>query len=66
MKTDLYTKFVLTVIALALSLIALQHSIPSAFAQNNRNPVKVIICDATVPNDCADVSSGGALKVEKD
>lgn len=33
MKTDLYTKAVLTVIALALSAIALQHSLSPAYAQ---------------------------------
>jgi hypothetical protein len=64
MKTDLYTKFVLTVIALALSAIALQNTIPSAFAQANRQPpIKVIICDPiswTV--ECAQVN-GGAIKV---
>jgi hypothetical protein len=52
MKTDLYTKFVLTVIALALSAIALQHSIPSAFAQGNVQ--KVVICDS-VGVSCAQV-----------
>jgi hypothetical protein len=33
MTTDLYTKAVLTVIALALSAIALQHSLTPAYAQ---------------------------------
>ena len=42
MQTDLYTKAVLTVIALALSAIALQNTIPSAFAQSTLT--KVIIC----------------------
>ena len=63
MKTDLYTKFVLTVIALALSAIALQNTIPSAFAQTNR-PVKVIICDPmSYEVSCASVNYG-AVKVE--
>ena len=42
MKTDLYTKAVLTVIALALSAIALNQGIPSAFAQN-KGVVRVAI-----------------------
>lgn len=61
MKTDLYTKVVLTVIALALSAIALQNTLPSAFAQSG-GIQKVIICDARSPTYCADVSMGGALK----
>jgi hypothetical protein len=65
MKTDLYTKFVLTVIALALSTLAVQHTIPSAFAQaNQREPIKVLICDPIgYEVRCANVSYG-ALKVE--
>jgi len=64
MKSDLYTKFVLTVIALALSAIAMQNTIPSAFAQANRQPVKVIICDPmSYEVSCASVSYG-AVKVD--
>jgi hypothetical protein len=64
MKTDLYTKFILTVIALALSAIALQHSIPSAFAQNNQPPVKVIVCDPINWRvECANVWNN-AVKVD--
>lgn len=64
MKTDLYTKFVLTVIALALSAIALQNTIPSAFAQTNRQPIKVVICDPIgYEVACANVSYG-AMKVD--
>jgi hypothetical protein len=63
MKTDLYTKFILTVIALALSTLAVQHTIPSAFAQSG-GLQKVVICDARYPSFCADVSTGGALKIE--
>jgi|APGre2960657444_1045066.scaffolds.fasta_scaffold10786_6 hypothetical protein len=62
MKSDLYTKFVLTVIALALSTIALQHAIPSAFAQSE-NIQKVVICDPQNPSLCAEISSRGALKI---
>ncbi len=63
MKSDLYTKFVLTVIALSLSAIAIQNTIPSAFAQSG-GIQKVVICDARYPSFCADVSTGGALKIE--
>lgn len=63
MQIDLYTKAVLTVIAIALSAIALQNTIPSAFAQNKGLPVKVIVCDPiTWTVDCAEVG-GGAIKV---
>jgi len=55
MTTDLYTKAVLTVIAIALSAIALQHTIPSAFAQNNLT--KVIICETSY--NCASVENSG-------
>jgi hypothetical protein len=55
MQTDLYTKAVLTVIALALSAIALQHAIPSAFAQSTLT--KVIICESQ--NNCASVDGSG-------
>jgi len=63
MQIDLYTKAVLTVIAVSLSAIALQHTIPSAFAQNNQ-PVKVIICDPNFyPAECASVR-GSRLKID--
>ena len=63
MTTDLYTKAVLTVIAIALSAIALQQAIPSAFAQSSVQ--RVVICDAEMRDwICARVS-GGALKVSK-
>ena len=62
MKTDLYTKFVLTVIALALSAIALQNAIPSAFAQSG-DIQRVIVCSAFDQTRCADVSPLGELFV---
>jgi hypothetical protein len=63
MQTDLYTKAVLTVIALALSAIALQNTIPSAFAQNKGQPVKVIVCDPiSWEINCANIWNG-AIKV---
>ena len=62
MKTDLYTKAVLTVIALALSVIAVRSSLPSAFAQNG-GIQKVVICDSLYSEvQCARVS-GYALRV---
>lgn len=64
MTTDRYTKAVLTVIAISLAVIALQQTVPSAFAQSNNTPVKVIVCDPIrYQIDCAGVSYG-ALKVE--
>jgi hypothetical protein len=60
---DTYTKFVLTVIAASLSVIALQHSgVVPAFAESN-TVQRVIICDAEDPSDvhsgCAKVFRGG-------
>ena len=52
MKSDLYTKFVLTVIALSLSVIAVQLTTKEAYAQSNRftfSPSGVLlvsICDS--------------------
>jgi hypothetical protein len=64
MTTDRYTKAVLTVIAVSLAVIALQHTIPSAFAQNNSAPVKVIICDPAISENCAAVYRSGELVVK--
>jgi hypothetical protein len=61
MKTDLYTKAVLTVIAIALSAIALQHSLTPAYAQSSIQ--KVVICDGYLTNLCAGVTTTGALEV---
>ena len=64
MKTDLYTKTVLTIIAVSLAIIALRHSIPSAFAQSPQMSY-VIICDPDnwgryrfPDGSCAHVSKG--------
>ena len=61
MKSDSYTKVVLTVIALSLATIALQHALPSAFAQSG-GIQKIAICDAVFSASCVGVS-GDALKV---
>ena len=55
MKTDRYTKIVLTVIAISLATIALQNVIPSASAQQSARPVKVLICDPEDTDRCARV-----------
>ena len=64
MTTDMYTKAVLTVIAIALSAIALQHAIPSAFAQAyNRSGVQLVaICNPDGKN-CADINSDFQLRI---
>ncbi len=65
MQTDLYTKAVLTVIALALSAIALQHAIPSASAQAYNRPSgvqSVAICNPDGRN-CADINSDYQLRI---
>jgi hypothetical protein len=54
MTTDRYTKVVLTIIAVSLATIALQHTIPSAFAQSS-GITKVAICNPQNPNVCAEV-----------
>ena len=63
MTTDRYTKAVLTVIAISLAVIALQHTIPSAFSQTNNAPIKVIICESAY-GSCARVAGSGSLYVE--
>jgi hypothetical protein len=61
MKADLYTKFVLTVIALALSVIAIQQTLTPAYAQSNIQ--KVVICDPQDNSTCAKVNGRGWLQV---
>ena len=65
MKTDNYTKVVLTVIAIALSAIAIQSGIKDAHAQSNgfkftqSGALIVAVCDSNGnPSryNCADVS----------
>lgn len=54
MKIDLYTRLALTVIAISLSLIAVQGFIPNAYA-NSKSIQKVIICDPQDYERCARV-----------
>jgi hypothetical protein len=70
MKSDLYTKFVLTVIALSLSVIAIQLTTKDAHAQSGRfvfgsnGALVVTVCDpVNAPLMCADVINGGQLRV---
>jgi hypothetical protein len=63
MKPDLYTKVVLTVIALALVVIAGEKIITDAHAQNR--PTKVVICDS-YGSKCAGIdgyNENGALYI---
>lgn len=63
MKPDLYTKVILTVIALALVVIAGEKTITNAYAQNR--PTKVVICDS-YGSKCAGIdgySDSGALYI---
>jgi hypothetical protein len=63
MKADLYTKAVLTVIAVALVVIAAEKTITNAYAQNR--PTKVVICDA-YGSKCAGIdgyNDNGALYI---
>jgi len=56
MKLDLYTKAILTLIALALVVIAGEKVITEAYAQNR--PTKVVICDS-YGNKCAGIDGYG-------
>ena len=65
MKTDIYTKFILTMLALSTSLIAIQLSIKDSHAQSGRflftqgGALIVSICDSnSSPGryNCAEVS----------
>ena len=72
MKTDLYTKAVLTVIAISLSGIAIQLTTREAHAQSNRflftenGALAIAVCNSVLTNGrfiCADVINGGQLRV---
>jgi len=60
MKIDIYTKTVLTIIAVSLSVIAIRSAIPNAYASEVQ---KVVICDQGGKN-CSDVF-GGALRIRE-
>lgn len=63
MKPDLYIKVILTVIALALVVIAGEKTITNAYAQNR--PTKVVICDS-YGSKCAGIdgyNDSGALYI---
>ena len=68
MRTDLYTKFLLTVIAIATAAIAIQNGVPDAKAQRVDRETGMMmfrICekDGSTIN-CADVTKDFALKVK--
>lgn len=58
---DIYTKAVLTVIAVALTLIALQNV--GARAQQSSGLTKVVICDADHTSRCVGITEDGKLPV---
>ena len=60
MKIDIYTKVVLTVIAVSLSALAIQMTIGNAYAA--QGVTKVAICDES-GKICAAVSSNQQLNV---
>ncbi len=70
MKIDLYTKFVLTIIAISLVWIGTQQSIGNAIAQSSivsiaNEPLKVVICNEKNTR-CVDVAHGDKLEVDVD
>ena len=64
MTTDTYTKAVLTVIAISLAVIALQHTIPSASAQayNSQSRVQLVAICNPDGKACADINSDYQLR----
>ena len=60
MQIDRYTKAVLTVIALALSAIAVRSAGGPAIAQSRDTVQKVVVCGEN-GNRCADVKAFGAF-----
>ena len=70
MKIDLYTRFILTVIAISLVWIGLQNSTRDAIAQSSvvtiaNEPLKVVICNQR-DTRCVDVAFGDKLEVDVD
>ena len=68
MRTDLYTKAVLTVIAVATTVIAIKSGVPDANAQRVDRETGMMmfrICERDGPQiNCADVTKDFALKVK--
>ena len=75
MKTDLYTKAVLTVIAISLSALAIQFTIKDAHAQSGQfrftqsGALIIAVCDPSASSAtssgrylCADIVNGGQLR----
>ena len=65
MKTDTYTKIIMTLIAVALVKIAFQdiQGIKPLFAHNGSNDVhKIAICDSD-GSDCAAISERASLRI---
>jgi hypothetical protein len=58
---SLYTKAVLTVIAVALVALVLQNAIPGSQAQSRIQ--KVAICNAEDPDHCAAINEYGQVQV---
>jgi len=71
MKIDVYTKFILTVIAISLVWIGSQHGLNNAMAQNSsvvtidNELLKVVICNEKNTR-CADIAYGGKVEVDVD
>jgi len=58
-KLDIYTKIVLTVIGVSLSVISLQNmGVVPAVAQQRQTVQKVLICSPARNDYCAEVSDG--------
>jgi hypothetical protein len=68
MKTDLYLKAVATVIAISLSIIAIQLAVPTASAQRVDDQTKMLmmrLCEKQGASiNCADITSDFYLKVQ--
>ncbi len=68
MKLDLYTKFILTVLAVSTTTIAVNMTLPSANAQRvdrESGMMMFRICERDGPTiNCADVTNDFALKVK--
>lgn len=63
MTVDLYTKVIMTIIALLLSILCIQNSVePALAAMNSSNVQKVVICGLNGIS-CAEIS-GNALMVQ--